>query len=245
MLSLKTKNIYYIKIVSFSCSSIFFVCVKQPCNINEIFADLLTAAHVFLRRYTALDCRAERMALKEEKFFSSLHSCTDTIRLLDLFVSFLCPHFVCRWKLLVNLKIFYDTNLCNSDPPLDDACSVTWAGAQDARWARSRGGVQEVRGQRRWQARRGSGREVRGCAEEWGDDTVGDSVKLGDGGADRWCKVSVFFFVTLGPDTAQAVERLHFDKQVLGEINVARQEKINEKKTPPTINRETQNFNFL
>lgn len=35
---------------------------------------LLTAAQVFLMRYTALDCRAERMALKDEKFFSCLHS---------------------------------------------------------------------------------------------------------------------------------------------------------------------------
>lgn len=87
---------------------------------------------------------------------------------------------------------------------------------------------------------------MRGCAEEWGDDTVGDSVKLGDGGADRWCQVSVFFFVTLGPDAAQAVEGLHFDKQVLGEKIVIRQEKINEKKkNPPTITQETQNFNFL
>lgn len=38
-------------------------------------ADLLTAAQVVLRRYTALDCSADRMALKEEKFFICLHSC--------------------------------------------------------------------------------------------------------------------------------------------------------------------------
>lgn len=39
-----------------------------------MLADLLTAAQVFFRRYTALDCRAERMARREEKFFSSRHS---------------------------------------------------------------------------------------------------------------------------------------------------------------------------
>lgn len=39
-----------------------------------MLADLLTAAQVFLRRYTALDCRAERIARREEKFFSCRHS---------------------------------------------------------------------------------------------------------------------------------------------------------------------------
>lgn len=48
--------------------------VKQPCSALKLFAYLLTTAQVFLRRYTALDWRAERMALKEEKFFSCLHS---------------------------------------------------------------------------------------------------------------------------------------------------------------------------
>ena len=52
--------------------------VKQPCRVVKWFADLLTAAQVFLRRYTALDCSADRIALKEEKFFNSLHSYTDT-----------------------------------------------------------------------------------------------------------------------------------------------------------------------
>lgn len=94
-------------------------------------ADLLTAAQVFLRRYTALDCSADRMALSEEKFFSCLHSCIteNTDQFISLFS-------------IVNANVYLlkEPNLSNSDPPLDDARSVGGACVSAARGARCGGG---------------------------------------------------------------------------------------------------------
>lgn len=101
---------------------------ERKCSVLNLFADLLTAAQVFLRRYTALDCRAERMALKEEKFFSCLHSCREKIQ----GNAKSCLHMSLDPKLLMPFKIILDPDLSNSDPPLDDACSVGGAGVRTA-----------------------------------------------------------------------------------------------------------------
>lgn len=84
---------------------------------------------------------------------------------------------------------------------------------------------------------------VRRREEERGDDTVCDGVKLGDGGANCRCEVSVFFFVSLGPDAAQAVERHHFDKEVLvGRLAEDREIFMRGKKNN---NQETEKFKIL
>lgn len=195
-----------------SASFTFFHSKELKVNFSTsrvLLSDLLTAAQVFLRRYTALDCRAERMALREEKFFSCLHSWRDTGRRVVTLAD--------QKKFICFSEIFLNPDLCNGDPPFDDACSVGGAGACAAGWARGSGREQEGRGGDRWWDGRGSCRAGRGGTEQRGDDTVGDGVELGDGGADGGRQVSVFFLVTLRPNAAQAVKGHHSDKQLLRE----------------------------
>lgn len=210
----------------FCCLSLFFMdnfncyflfCAqKQTFSILIMFADLLTAAQVFFRRYTALDCRADRMAHKEEKFFSSLHSFRENIKNSFCYAACFDKCGIHLWQLFWT---FFNPDLCNSDPPLDDAFSVGAARAWGTRWVWGSGGIQEGRGGVGWWVRRGSERAGGGRAKEWSDDTIGDSIELGDGGTDCGRQVLVPLLVTLRPDAAQAVERYHFDKQFLSKTD--------------------------
>lgn len=123
------------------------------------------------------------------------------------------------------------SDLSNRDPPLDDPRSVGGAGVSTVRRVRSRGRVQEGRGGAGWWDGRGCGRAGRGRAQQGGDDTVGDGVELGDGGADGGRQISVFLLVALGPDAAQTVEGHHSDKQFLREDAMTRIHNMNENPT--------------
>lgn len=98
--------------------------------------DLLTAAQVFLRRYTALDCSAERMALREEKFFSCLHSCITKTQEKKMHLQV----YLCFSIVNTNFYLLKEPNLSNSDPPLDDVRSVGGACMSAARGVRGGGG---------------------------------------------------------------------------------------------------------
>lgn len=52
--------------------------------------------------------------------------------------------------------------------------------------------------------------------EAGGDDAVGHTVELGDGGPDGGSQVLLAFLVPLGPDGAQAMVRHHLLEQLLG-----------------------------
>lgn len=169
-------------------------------------ADLQTAAQVFLRRYTALDCSADRMALREEKFFSCLHSCItkNTSTFISVFSI-----------VKTNFYLLKEPNLSNNDPPLNETSSVGGACVSAARRVQCGGGGLRGGGGVGWRGGRGDGGAVGGRAEEGGDDAVGDGVELGDGGADGGRQAPFFLLVPLRPDAAQAVERHHVDKQLL------------------------------
>lgn len=85
-------------------------------------------------------------------------------------------------------------DLCYSDPFLDDAGPLRWRGGQPAGGARA------------WAT---SGR----LAQQGGDDPIGDSIELGNGGPDGGRHV--FFLVSLGPHTAHTLVGHHFDKKSL------------------------------
>ena len=129
------------------------------------------------------------------------------------------------------------SDLSNRDPPLDDPRSVGGAGVSTARRVRGCGRVQEGRGGAGWWDGRVCGRAGRGRAQEGGDDTIGDGVELGDGGAYGGRQISVFLLVTLGPDTAQTVEGHHSDKQFLREDAMTGRHNMNENPTVRTQRR--------
>lgn len=66
------------------------------------------------------------MALKDEKFFNCLHSYTCT----QIEYCYIESSYI---QLSQFLEIIFDPDLCNSNPPLDDACSVGGAGLRARR----------------------------------------------------------------------------------------------------------------
>lgn len=90
-----------------------------------------------------------------------------------------------KWSKLLDVS-----DLSYSDPLLNDAGPLSWAG--DLADRSGAGG---------------------GPAEQGGDDSVGDCIKLGNGGADG--SRQVLLLVSLGPHTAQTLVRNHLPKQPL------------------------------
>lgn len=95
------------------------------------------------------------------------------------------------WSLIT---LAFLTDLCYSDPLLNDACPLSWCSGRPAGGSGTGGGICRP-------------------AEQGHDDLAGDGVELCNGGSNGGRHV--FLLVSLRPHTAQTLVRHHFDKQSL------------------------------